>query len=249
LAQKVLDQLLNQWAVLLLGPARWGKTAFLADILHNHPIIRQHFARCIFLDLYTLRMNDPQTLEWEAVRWLHQGNERAFMHFMEKLDNRQHGNPLRAYLRKAVQNGPLLLMIAHMQYLSQNNQIAAWLKTFRNFLIEEQIIVLWSETAPSLQGSRLARLLSPTSAQALPPVIQMPAMEMDELAEWLSNPLFGKFADQPSAVAQVYRATGGLAALTRDFGRYLLDYGRKRSVEYFIKPSTQNRLNVHGDLL
>lgn len=214
LISMVLEPLLKDRELVLIGPSNWGKSAFLNDIVLKHPAFNQHFDNIIFVDLFVLRMNEPVILERELIRWVHKGDEGSYIKFIQGLNKNERDHPLRSYFSNIRNPQKTLLVVDHLENLSANKVIKRELKLFRELLREKGIAVLWSNRAASC---------SDPFDSPYPLTIQIPSLESEEIAEWLSNPIFRNFFDtRPQLIEEITMVTGNLTTLVRDFGMYFL---------------------------
>ena len=250
--------------LMVLGPAQWGKSQFITwDLLQDEALVRR-FPNRIFLDCFTLRMGNPGSFEWEATRGLYGGREREFQQFMNTLtaeedhnpQARQHerpniskAQPLISYIHHQAKTGATLIVVDHLDCLSDTPAMESWLLRFRSFLLSTGCKVIWVERARDLSDSRFGdlakrvrkRAASPYGSKMqdrerqLPVEVHIPPLDRDEIDAWLQSPAFGD--DSMPMGDWVLEATGGLPLLVYDFGLYLLshEYRGREAVERYVE--------------
>ncbi len=216
-----LRQLLNQnQEVLLYGPAHWGKSYLVQHNIQEDQGFKNDYDSILYLNLFTLRMIDPQTLDRETVRWLIRDSDK----FEDYLEDKHHlkDNLLQHYLQdyfcdsdKKLPNRKHLLIIDHLELLADVDSIHAWLKKLRRFLHNNNIDTIWVDLCLNPQKSRLA--LWANEKNEIKSTLELPWVSETEIKNWL-NP-YGMSHLAPS----VYDATGGNVMQLRDFFVYTMN--------------------------
>ncbi len=214
--QTVVDELFNllqnNHEALLYGPAHWGKSYLVEHNVPEDQNFKSEYDSILYLNLFTLRIPEPDVLEREAVRWLIRDPD-EFDNYQEK---NHHSNDkktlLQHYLLDYFCNKKPLLIIDHCELLTDTNAIQAWVKNFRKFLLENNIDTIWVDLCFSPKQSRIS-LWSGEIKSTLEP----PCISESELKDWLSPYKMGHLAHS------VYEATGGTIMLIRDFFVYAIN--------------------------
>lgn len=208
LTSKLIKAVKDQQELLLFGPRYWGKT----DVLKN---VEQQFNKegiAVYLSLLTLRCRTAQTLEREILRWLTQ-NEETVRNYTQKKQSR----PFQAYLdEQKQQQKPILLLCDQLDYLSTNKEMQKWLKKFRRFLKDNNIMVIWSECVAMTNKSFL-RNIPKNSAYEITPLTKQ------ELINWLKNEKFNDLSTESALIDKLYQATNGVVGLIKNFTLYFVN--------------------------
>jgi hypothetical protein len=218
------QQAIEHERLLLLGPARWGKSWLLENELI--PRARTRLPGCIYLDLFALRRVSLEAQDREAARWLFQSDEAAFQEFLQGRTHEGVRSLLHGFLDEHLPRRGLLV-VDHLERLPDASDVERWLASLIDYIHDRGLRSIWVERNIDLDSSRLAPWTPGTG------LFQMPSLADEELREWLAEDTWTRLRSSGVGVERLKQVTGSRVALARDLAEWLQD--RPQSAEQVDK--------------
>ena len=212
LTGEVFDALDRAGIVYIHGPSGTGKSHLFRSIIRRSPQYRERFDATVLCDCFGLKARAKRSVEQDAVFAQFGGDDDDFSDFVLNVGDAE--RPLQALIFEKFRKRRGLLVLDHLEALSDASEISFWLdellKSARSADVKVLIIKRSDHMRPSLQ-----RIWQSA------PCVEVDALSEEEVSVWWARPMFERHLENHLTAGEIIRWTGGSPRLIRDFGRFI----------------------------